>query len=456
MRFSHRPFLSSRALDWLQVVLRERLHPDATLSRPEESTLALRVHGSVGRILFDRSVAAFDGPAGDLTCGRWDAAAEGWHGVLGAPLPAPGCESLAHPLVEADAEGFVLHYDLPGLVWWALSRREEVGEVPRDVHGRFPANASHAQRHGYLERPVVDEWLEILRQIAARAWPGLELVRPAFEMRPSHDVDFPSRYAFRTRRDFVREIGIDLLRRHRPLHALRAPWIALSSTRSLSRSDPANTFDWLMDLSDRHSVSSAFYFICGRTDPALDASYEPEQPAIRDLMRRIHERGHEVGLHPSYGTFRRAELLVAEAQRLRTVCAAEGITQRRWGGRMHYLRWESPTTLRGWEQAGMDYDSTMGYADRAGFRCGTCHEYPAFDPVADRASSLRMLPLIAMDGTIMSPQYMGLGSGEAAYSTLARLKDCCRAVGGKFTLLWHNSELGEAPLRDLYRAVLAH
>lgn len=42
----------------------------------------------------------------------------------------------------------------------------------------------------------------------------------------------------------------------------------------------------------------------------------------------------------------------------------QGIQQAEWGGRMHYLRWKTPTTLYGWEQAGMTYDSTLSYATR--------------------------------------------------------------------------------------------
>jgi len=46
--------------------------------------------------------------------------------------------------------------------------------------------------------------------------------------------------------------------------------------------------------------------------------------------------------------------------------------------------------LRAWADAGMDYDSTLSYADRPGFRCGTCSEYPAFDPVAGEAPTARL------------------------------------------------------------------
>ena len=121
---------------------------------------------------------------------------------------------------------------------------------------------------------------------------------------------------------------------------------------------------------------------------------------------------------------------------------------------MHYLRWNTPTTLYGWEQAGMAYDSSLGYADLPGFRSGTCFEYPAFDPVQDKTLSLRIRPLIAMECTVMAPRYLNLGTGEAALGRFMQLRDTCQAVNGNFTLLWHNAEFDGAPERSLYTTIL--
>lgn len=138
-----------------------------------------------------------------------------------------------------------------------------------------------------------------------------------------------------------------------------------------------------------------------------DGDYEIDHPSIRNLMRRIHERGHEIGLHPIYNTYKDPQAIVAEAIRLKRVCNEEGIRQQAWGGRMHYLRWETPTTLFGWDEAGMSYDSTLGYADRPGFRCGTCFDFPAFDPVQKRILNLRIRPLIVMECSVIDKMYLG-------------------------------------------------
>jgi hypothetical protein len=122
---------------------------------------------------------------------------------------------------------------------------------------------------------------------------------------------------------------------------------------------------------------------------------------------------------------------------------------------MHYLRWSHPATLRLWAEAGFQYESTLGYADQPGFRCGTCHEYPAFDPVRQAPANVRVRPLVAMECSVIAPRYLGLGTGEQARARFVTLKEACRRVRGNFTILWHNSEFDVPAKRSLYRDVLA-
>jgi len=389
----------------------------------------------------------------NLPCGRWSPT-DPWRCVLPGSLPTPGLADPTEQMISRSANGYRIDYDLPGLVYWILTRSEEVDRTDLDQFERFPASASHAMRHGYLARPLVDEWLYILRQVIEATWPGLICIRHQPSIKVSHDVDQPGRYAFASWARLLRRMGGDLVKRREPLNMLIAPLAWLGSGQSISQLDPCNRFDWMMDVSETVGLRSAFHFICGRTNPAFDADYEIEHPALRALMRRIHKRGHEIGLHPSFETFRNPAALISEADRLRRVCAEEGITQPQWGGRMHYLRWSQPTTLRAWADAGLHYDSTLGYADQPGFRCGTCFEYPAFDPIARQPIALRLRPLVAMESTIIEPTYLGLGTGERAAQLLLELKQTCAVVSGTFTFLWHNSNLTRADERALYQLVL--
>lgn len=444
---------SPNLLLWLEAILFERFGVDFTL-RLYEDRWALTAPGLDGCIEIMRAHTCFAPSAGSVSCAQWNAQASGVQTLIAGVLPAPGAAELPDPLVTEIVGGYRIGYDMLALAVWMLTRQEEIGSNFSDDHDRFPATESHAYRHGYLERPVVDEWFSVLRCLIQRVWPTLQLKELFFAQAVSHDVDEPSFAAFATPTRLLRRMLGDAVGR-RKLHSLiDLPRIRLESRQRISPRDPLNTFDWLMAGSERRGLKSAFYFICGRTDPARDGLYEVEHPAIRELLRRIHARGHEIGLHPSYGTFRSPELIAGEAARLRRVCAEEGIEQAAWGGRMHYLRWENPTTLYGWERAGMAYDSTLGYADQPGFRCGTCFEYPAFDIARDEMLALRIRPLVAMDQTFLGKHYLNLGSGDEALARFSALKNACRRVGGVFTLLWHNSFFPTDAERRLYEQVL--
>ena len=434
----------------MENILAERFGHLWRLSETENG-LELRLAGGDGAIIFDTSCDGFALAGSDQPCSLWDADKEGWLAILGGAIPVPGVHSIPVPLIERRNENYAIHYDILGLIYWMLTRIEEIGRTDLDAHNRFPATSSHAYKHGYLERPIVDEWLHVLGQVIQRQWPCLELKKHFFDMKVSHDVDTPSKYGFLSFNKLIRNMAHNVVKKHDLRGAFLAPWVRINTTKQLHSSDPYNTFHWIMDLSERQGLRNAFYFICGHTDPH-DADYRIDHPAIRSLMRKIHQRGHEIGLHPSYGTYNKPLIISKEADLLRKTCAQEGIDQSGFGGRMHYLRWEQPTTMRAWADAGMIYDSSLGYADHAGFRCGTCFEYPAFDAVRQEEIKLRIRPLIAMEVTIMSSSYMYLGSGGRALKKFATLKNRCRAVGGTFTLLWHNSEISGN--EELYANVL--
>lgn len=441
-------------LSWLCQILEERFGVRFDLTYTGQLVHLRLSDVSDASVAIGTDSTLFSDQLYDYPVSDWNAAAEGWASAQPGLLPAPGAAMLSKPLIQKVPSGYAFHYDVLGLTYWMLSRLEEIDSNNLDGHGRFPAVASHAYKHGYLERPIVDEWLHILGQVIQRTWPQLKMRQHQFELTLSHDVDHPSRYGFLRPRALLSEMARGLLRRRNLGEVLMAPWINFKTRYTLHSSDPYNTFEWIMDMSDKRGLCSAFYFICGRTNASKDANYNPEHPAIRELIRNIHARGHEIGLHPSYETYKSPEIIRAEAQRLRGICHAEGVNQPIWGGRMHYLRWAQPITMNAWQEAGMDYDSTLGYADLPGFRCGTCFEYPAFDPVQGQQLELRIRPLIAMECTITASRYMGLGLGERALEKFTALARACRSVNGRYALLWHNSELSTKAERELYVSIL--
>ncbi len=122
--------------------------------------------------------------------------------------------------------------------------------------------------------------------------------------------------------------------------------------------------------------------------------------------------------------------------------------------RQHFLRLDIPLTWRNHEAAGLDHDSSLGYADQIGFRAGTCREYPLFDLLESRPLRLRERPLIVMDATLFG--YLGLGLDEAASRTRT-IVDACRRHRGDAVLLYHNDSLwgrhGGRTTRDLVEEI---
>lgn len=450
--------ISQAALDWLCTVLEERYGHALTLEQTPDGLLLKLANTSQGAIIFPQQLAAFTRASSDLPFTEWDAEAEGWKAVLQQPLPMPGWSekeltSQQQPLITLENDQAVIQYDILGLTYWMLNRIEEIGRTDLDNHGRFPATSSHAHKHGYLERPVVDEWLHVLGQVIQRVWPQVELRQHQFSMKVSHDVDSPSLYAFKPWKTILRMMAGHLLKRRDLKATLQAPWFKITGRKEIPRQDPYNTFDWIMELSEANNLTSAFYFICGGKH-SNDADYQPEDSRIRQLMCKIHQRGHEIGLHPSYTTYQNPAAIKQEADRLLRICREEGIEQSGFGGRMHYLRWEHPATLQAWDDAGLVYDSTLSYADRPGFRCGTCYEYQGFNPVRQLIMTIRIRPLIVMECTVIAERYMGLGYTKDTWDKLSGLKDNCSKVKGCFSILWHNSCFNSVDDFRLYKKLI--
>ncbi|MCK4078404.1 MULTISPECIES: polysaccharide deacetylase family protein [Acinetobacter] len=447
-------FFSLQQVNWLKQIFIERFGV-MFIFEIVDDMIAMRVDGSEKRIKFcnfDEALHKFGIP--ELDCAEWSVQESGLSGVIEPILKAPTSYKMSEQVIQFDQDGATIHYDILGLTYWMLNRLEEIGRHDLDNHERFPAINSHAYKYGYLDRPIVDEWLDILKQVIQKVWPNLKLKKHHFSIKVSHDVDAPSRFAFSTPAGVIKSMASLILKNNNIKLALMAPFIYLSSKNKIHPLDPYNTFDWLMNISEKNNLKSAFYFICGRTDKSKDALYEPEHPIIKKMMLEIYKRGHEVGLHPSYNSYNNPEQINFEAQRLKKVCKELGIEQSQWGGRMHFLRWSHPTTLQAWNDAEMSYDSTLGYADRPGFRCGTCHEYTGFNPVTDTILNIKIRPLIIMDCSVIAKHYMGLGYTKRALNEIIKYKRICEKVEGNFTFLWHNSFFNGKKSFKLYEDII--
>jgi hypothetical protein len=191
-------------------------------------------------------------------------------------------------------------------------------------------------------------------------------------------------------------------------------------------------------------LDSAVYWKASGLGP-FDSGYDPRLESIRNVIHWLQQRNVENGVHPGYDTFRCPEELRVELQILRSVLGEQQL-----GGRQHYLRW-CPETWIDWENCGLAYDSTVGYADRVGFRAGTCIPYRPWLLAQDREARLLEIPLLVMDTCLLDSMR---GQGDEPLNVVSRLINKCRVVGGVFTFLCHNTTLRDPSFARQYEQIL--
>jgi hypothetical protein len=367
--------------------------------------------------------------------------------LFGEPHPAQNGDDLRDGQIH-------LPIDVFGSIFFLLSRYEEVVTKARDHRDRFAGTGSFSHRFDLLERPLANEYLEIFWASLRRLWPGLQRRARSYSVHLSCDVDVPFSAIGRPWKRMVLSLGADLVKRRAPDLALRRLGAKLAGGSAGTHRDPNNTFDFMMKTCERHGLKTTFFLKAGVSNPRVDEKYCLETAPVAPVLHEMHARGHELGLHPSYQTYRDGIRLKAEFARLLGAAEHLGIRQAAWGGRQHYLRFAAPETWRHYASAGLTYDATLAYADQPGFRCGTCYEFPAYDLEQHCPLRLREKPLTVMEVTLFDREYLGLAA-EQAYDRIVRLAAICRRFNGTFSLLWHNDQLLTPTRQRLYETVVA-
>lgn len=352
------------------------------------------------------------------------------------------------------ADGEHCHLDVFGSALFMLTRYEEVVKKDRDSLDRFPAAASLAYQEGFLERPIINEYLEIMWQWFHRHFPELKRKEHAFSIMPTHDVDFPFWSLGHDWYHRMRMIAGDVVKRKDFSLVCEHIGYIKNAVNGNFAADPNNTFELIMDISEEHNLTSHFYFMTAQGRDEKDGNYDIMHPEVRKLARKILARGHKIGIHPGFGSYQTGKLIKGDADKLRQMIVKENLPVEQFGGRQHYLHWAAPATWEYYEDAGITYDTTLSYADHIGFRCGICYDYPIYNVVTHTRYNLREYPLAVMECSGLEERYMNLSHKEM----LARcqvLKEKIRKYQGTFVILWHNTSFMTAEDVECYRGIMA-
>jgi hypothetical protein len=307
--------------------------------------------------------------------------------------------------------------------YFMLTRWEEYVNKNRDSHDRFPAYESLAYKQGFLDRPIVNEYIDILKKMLLELDNRLVFKEHKYQLYLTHDVD--ELYQWKTWKQILRVALGDVIKRRSLSLAIErfAEYLLIIKKK---KKDPFDTFDWLMDKSESIGLKSRFYFMSGGTNRKYDNRYNIAEPRSLKLLKNIKKRRHIIGFHPSYNAYNDFTQFKKEKELLENIVGQKVVE-----GREHFLRFEIPITWQIWEDNDMEVDSTCGYADHEGFRCGTGNEFSVFNILTRKKLCLKERPLVYMDATIFNYQQY---SNLEIESLLKKILD-----NNTKTVLWHNS-----------------
>ena len=333
---------------------------------------------------------------------------------------------------HCDGPLLVLHCDLITLPFLLLSRWEEYQEGnARDAHGRFLYAGSLNERYGCIDQPIADLYGLLLRNWACAAHPDLHVQPRTSRCISTHDVDLIQRFGGWLQN--VRTLGADLVKHH-SIKLFRKSLRQCRAARKDRTTDPLLQACLRLRLYDKERQHDSIFFIKAQQKGEYDCGYDIRCPEAAFLVGKLRAMGADIGLHGGLHAAYDPHLLASEKQRLEEVVGGT-IT----AGRQHYLRFHPLQTQRAWQHCGLTDDYTLGFAEREGFRCGTCHPYPLYDLINDCPTSLIEHPLIAMDMTFI--RYRKL-QPDATLDRIRQLRHTCEQAEGDFVLLWHNTTVG--------------
>lgn len=343
--------------------------------------------------------------------------------------------------------------DIFGSAFFMLTRYEEIVNQERDQYDRFSAKSSIAFKENFLHRPIINEYIELLWGWIHSVAPYIQRKKHKYRIMPTHDVDVPYLALSLNVFQKIKTLLGAIIKRRNWWEFKENLQLFLKASMGDYSSDPRDNFDYIMGLSEKYKLTSSFYFMTARGRDIKDGNYNIVALPIVELAKKIIARGHNIGIHPGFGSYKKLEYVENDVNLLRDMLQKFLLKINKFGGRQHYLSWEAPTTWELYEENGIEYDTTLSYADCIGFRCGICWDYPVYNCIKHEAYRLREYPLIVMDCTLWDKRYMDLDKKEML-SRCVKLKEKCQKYEGNFVILWHNTSFMELWQRELYESIL--
>ncbi|MEE9304129.1 MAG: polysaccharide deacetylase family protein [Thiotrichaceae bacterium] len=293
-----------------------------------------------------------------------------------------------------------------------------------------------------VPQDIVDQYLDKLKnllhtlcdRLKMEKWNSPEWPQGAtYALVLSHDVDFipagPLDIAVQGAKTIMRH----LIRQRDPVDALRsAVGLALALIR---KRDPYGCVPEMIAREKELGAYASFQVAVGHRHPD-DVNYRIEDDRVRDYLRAIPDAGFDLCLHGSYRSTENPSWYVEEAALL-----AQRLGKKPLGSRQHFLSFDYDNLFTAQEQAGIQYDMSMGFPDQTGPRAGFSYPYYPYCLKEDRPYNVLQFSLFIMDVTLRS--YLEL-KGVRAWEAIKALLDDLQRKQGCVSVVWHPIVFGGA------------
>ncbi len=396
------------ALDWL---LKERLQLSYIIVQDEKETSDLPFFISYGKALPN----SFSIPDSGLL----------WQNGIQKCDPKTGSWQDIPTIFSIDNNEYTLPFDLVSAIFYLLSRYEEYIPFTPDKHGRYPATSSILYKKGWLQRPIINEWVSAFRK-QLQTLSGINIQSTQFLYQPTYDIDMAYSHLHK---GVGRIVGAYI----RAL--LRGDVKQISERTQVLKNkqkDPFDSFRWLRQLHKEYGCKPIYFILSAFRTTAYDKNIHPNHPAMMRVIKNLAKEG-AIGIHPSYFSGQH-DTLGKEKKMLEHVSSRTTHISRQ-----HYIRIKTPETWRLLLKNEITEDYSMGYGAHLGFRAGTGNSFVWYDLEKETVTALRIHPFCFMDTTA---HYEGKLSVSEAFARLEEMSKRLEQTGSTLITVFHNFTLG--------------
>jgi hypothetical protein len=297
--------------------------------------------------------------------------------------------------------------------------------------GRTDFRQSLQYRWDFTDVPVVDVYCQILFRTITLLMP--EFIRDihwnnrkSFAISLSHDIDY---WHYWTPQQLIDTYYHNLTTFYkRPVAALFK--MLGHSLHKIVGNNPYKKMRRIIGREESLGVQSTWFLLAKDSFEDVRQNYICNEDSRRQILDLFKDK--DVGLHGSPESAFDFEVLQKEIDTLKNLGFSPS------GFRTHYLHFDYQKSFSILEQAGINYDSTLGYWEHIGYRAGISFPFYPFNIRENRPFRVLEIPLIVMDTTLLSHKAMNLNI-ITAYNKLSDMIKEASSYQSHISLLWHNT-----------------